>query len=497
MHRHKRCGCDCKNPTTFEVCEGRVHIPCCEHCEAAASAYAILWECCLTCNPLMHLPRHMLVWKDCLFDCLWRSRTTSSETSETITPEGGLTSVLCDILQYNPDVAIPSFPIEFAGCYPFPMSPGGDDTRAAYFDMYNMGSPADHADFIENHTNIHAELEITGAGTAELRLISRGGVIPIDDVAATYICNDFNCLDRSTFHRVTTDEYPLITNTPDPRRCYHLPNHVCVTPAVSQWRTPCDPPSAACACCDNGADGGYLDVNLGDCGGEHEVEIVRNAELPSGVTDPEAPCGYFWGTISTDCDFTFGVLTYCDGEDWHVDLWCSLDGWHEIDTATATLTQCCPGAAYTWTWSGDWGDCCCTETPDPVECACCPDDLAPANYLVTIPAGTTNGTCTDCSGITGSHILTPAGGACNWTKELTPPVDCGGGLSYSLISLQLSDNFSGGCLATLSIAADDGNLFVTWVSASITDCFDLNDLDKDQDTGKCATLPATITVEPA
>lgn len=217
-----------------------------------------------------------------------------------------------------------------------------------------------------------------------------------------YSTSEWSCPDpdaptedqRVTF---TISSYPdTITD------CQKFPRKICVFPGNANFTTPCSSSAAAVACCDPGWPSGTLDVNLGDCGGEHTITLFRNAELPEGVTDPEGVCGYFWATINGLCSsggaaVTFGVLTYCDGTDWHVDLWCSLDGWHEIDTATATLTQCCPGAQFEWTWSGDWGECCCPEPEPMLGCDCCGSTSINRTLTITI-------TSTDCPTLNGQTV---------------------------------------------------------------------------------------------
>jgi hypothetical protein len=296
-----------------------------------------------------------------------------------------------------------SSPIKFGCCRKIPLCDqsafSSDDCYyAGWLDFYgrDAATAAQIADRIENYTLVVWQLEVTGDGTAVLKGFNAAG-----DLITTYNCEEFNCIDRSTFHRDITEEYPLLTTDPE-RRCVHLPNHVCVVPAASQWRTPCDPPSAACACCDPGADSATFSVCL-TCGIDeecHNFTITRNTSLPTGVTEPDAPCGYWWGTFS-HCDKSWGALIYCDGEDYQVELWC-LAGESPVkycDT-TATLTQCCPEWRISFTCSGDCGDCQCAEPPIDTECC----EAVPATLTMTIASCSRTATLTYAGLSGGNHI---------------------------------------------------------------------------------------------
>lgn len=77
---NNRCGCDCKNPTEFSVCDGRTMNTCCTHCSSGApSAYAILWECFRVFGGAKHPPIEG-VWRDCPFECIWVAKGASGYT---------------------------------------------------------------------------------------------------------------------------------------------------------------------------------------------------------------------------------------------------------------------------------------------------------------------------------------------------------------------------------------------------------------------------------
>ena len=70
----------------------------------------------------------------------------------------------------------------------------------------------------------------------------------------------------------------------------------------------------------------------------------------------------------------------------------------------------------------------------------CDDGDAPEQYQIDL-AGITNGDCSNCGNLNASYILTNCQenvDRCTWNIEFTNVCDCGGGVAYNLIKLELS-----------------------------------------------------------
>lgn len=263
--------------------------------------------------------------------------------------------------------------------------------------------------------------------------------------------------------------------------CRKFPKAVCIVPGYTNFQTPCDTAADMQACCDSGADEVCLDVDVLDCSGGDTTTVsvvgVRNASLPTGVSNPSGKCGYFWGTASVDCttsgktgSFTFGLLVWCDGSDWQVSQYCYESspygsGWTEVCTTTATLTDCCPIFRITFYCDGTTG-CCCTPDTGTIDTDCCPDDLIPETLTAELSPGT------DCPGFDQSGTLTYGTSGSPPTLEefwLGTVTDCSTTLNYKLRcqsgawEMKAWDSGSGNCGPTTEGTA-------TWKAADSASC---------------------------
>lgn len=193
-----------------------------------------------------------------------------------------------------------------------------------------------------------------------------------------YQCSSFNCLGRSTFERTDwtgwVEEEDITPDNNNDHPALELPLKVCVTPYSTAFKTPCDTTVDACNCRDAGWTNGIINLQT-PCLGGHSRDIIvyRNYDsnlIPSCITLPSGPCGYFFGYgYLTDYGKDLAFVLWCDGSrPWNLDVYCTTDDW-------ATCTKVCEAdvtefdsdmcSFYAFDWScDDLGDCCaavCTE----------------------------------------------------------------------------------------------------------------------------------------
>lgn len=242
------------------------------------------------------------------------------------------------------------------------------------------------------------QLDITGT-TATLTGTTDSGDT-VEYTTTEWECPDAEA-DPPVRNTLTMTDYPDTIPA-----CGKFPKSVCVIPGYTLFETPCDTVAHMQTCCDAGADEACFNVDLYDCDGVFSdtvyVTTTRNAGLP--VADPSGACGYFWGTFSTACSDTMGLLVWCDGSSWNVKLYCNgTYGWSEVYSTTATLDSCCPNFRISWTpASTDFGDCCCSAGT--IDTACCPDNLLPETLTGELSPDPTNPTA--CTGYDQSGSLT-------------------------------------------------------------------------------------------
>lgn len=431
--------CNCFNDSTYTPCTE--NLTCCEHCDGGAPcAYAILFKCehghalddvgRVTC-PQGIVARHItMLWKDCLFNCKWSARIglgvgfdgNSCDVGSLICfddldfpgnpsnypcgcdrclPSGYVDNSVCDdpcVRPYTPFCEDNYLrPMEF-GCGRIPGDVGNSEA-CGWHDWFGKTYDCDQGptywqDFLDNCTAPVWQLEVTGSSSATITAnYIPDFTLPVLTAAATYSCDSWDCLGRNTFTLDGT--FPNDTVT-------WLPKHICVVPYSSNLQTPCDTVDDMCACKDAGWNNFCLDLSGFTCGGIQNptdpLSLVRNAaftvnghDVSGSISDPSAPCGYFFGSINSSCngsdDLYLAFLVYCDGSDYQGKLYCVNAGAVTlVSSVTFTETSYCDDG---FRGTIDWGSSatsCCPTCDSGVATDCCPDDPVPSTLYATISA---------------------------------------------------------------------------------------------------------------
>lgn len=406
----RRCGCDCKNSSTFTSCEGTVQVPCCEYCPEAPCGYVVKWCCWLPCNGDTAnggIPRLMPLWRDCLFNgeacsysnydgrgvspasqdidscaSLWGGGgvPNNPETSE------GHYETICPPIWEDTEGVLSKRTLPFDSCC---MSPGGvgvtepggiGEGRCGWGDFYNManGEWQSWITGVDGMTK-WATLTITGETTA--RLVGAG------PVSYEYRCDDFDCTGDNVFLLYLGD-------TPRDELCAALPNEVCVSVMADNFRTPCSSGQAVCDCCDPGYSSAPFILNAAGCGVNNNVVTMTRhvnddaASDPCGFTAHDGDCGYFTGAAGVNAvgctppEKELYLTEWCTDGEWHLHGCCydtSTMVATDLGTANASPNCSCPTGANPQ-FSLDLGACCCTPT---VTCDCCETGFPATLYIST------------------------------------------------------------------------------------------------------------------
>lgn len=390
----RQCGCTCANRAEWEP-EGEFLPPCnCSECGGDNPCeYLVDFGCYVSCNGLTTyasdggdddatLPsRHVLsLPKD---TCLFTDACVYSLKSSTVALSGVVNSLyqarivgtkgectysvwykffgwLGSVLQVI-EYVIPIF-----GCQRSDYN-GTADQPCGWYDLIGMNC-AERDEWLEwladPQTFNRWELTISGT-TATLVGITNGFE------TITYSTDEWECptiaADPPIRNTLSLAEYPdTLTD------CQKFPKSVCVMPGYANYVTPCDTAQNACDCCDAGAIEACFDFSSASCGTSTiNIRTERDATLPGGISEPTAPCGYYWG-CGTWCAGQICLLIWCDGSDYQVKIYCLSAGVYTlICETTATLTRCCPEWQITFDCEGsDFGGCCCEEVPTVNKCGC-------------------------------------------------------------------------------------------------------------------------------
>lgn len=526
--------CSCRNPVKFEPC-GDLQL-CCEYCpDGSPCGYAIVSPC-LYAKSGLYLRHVTPLWKMCLIGCVWRAFRCDSYTLKGSARQGVQEYLHCGEGEL-PNIYPGEPPAEGEHCSgtgssmtqimpPFctkdftdlvktrllvgcdTLSPGTytdafqfiRDSReytCGYRDWYGLGEPdvnglGEHMDdpiFVDlsaatyheqwlEDTELVWELEVTSPTTATLTghygtWDSYDGS-PIELKTIVYQCNNWTCVpeiveDDDSSHGNTFEmvDYPNADHL-------GLPRYLCVVPYSSNWRTPCDPPSAACVCGDPGVSGFIFDLISPGCAGLDGRQVIMTrlfgpagsavdmfgdsypTELTSYLTAPEtAPCGWFHGQIATRniyCEegHKFDFVTWCDGSAYHGDVYCDEEYLGTADDDAFTMN--CDGATFNLEWV-DFGACCEPDCSTVYLCECdvpstiiatfasidCPEldgqivslGLATATTANPVIFAGTLATGGNCDGL--SVLLKLYTDTCfwvinirdGWVSEASPGTDCG------------------------------------------------------------------------
>lgn len=451
----KRCGCDCTNQTTFAPCEDdgvpRQYNVCCEHCPGGApSAYALIFGCCAWYPNLIVAPNVTIVWRDCPFvECKWSVRRflelpiAASSCQQYTFPlvcrdVNPVTGVPDGALSYCAlDFPIGGCPAVLNSCAVATGAPCDIDGHRDRYGMPFDTSSGSYSDLMSNP--IYGpiwELEVTSPTTAIITGTCWDITGPTGQTIV-YECDEWECLGRCTF-TVQDGELPdwgslsygnpHLTST----KPIQFPKHICVVPAVGNYRTPCDSPSAACECRDAGWSSGIIEYT-GPCGLPASWGMPRNPELPGCIDAPSGPCGYFYNEVETSIcgdPRTLGFLLWCGGSTpWDLQVYCfnaaGTDCELVCDTTTTEVRYCPDGYEFIWACDsfGECCDCGATVTSD-----CCPDDPIPATLYATLAAAS-------CSQLNGVVVTLTYVGSGEWSGDFVAtaaPLRCGT-LTFSFV----------------------------------------------------------------
>lgn len=444
------CGCNCSNASEYSPCG--YEVTCCESCpDGMPCGWALLFGCYGECNGLKWQPITVL-WKECLFDCEWTSRAWPQGDGYNLPSFGGRPcDDLCgDVadeygwVQYFPPVwgkngGLAGFPTEmefkkldFTCCKAVdPLSglfesqgycgrgasngdcdplPTDSCVRCGWRDYYRL----EHAygvsssdcgglvNLVERHNAYLDQSRIMWRATSNssTSFIVNGytddyyatqeegysGTSDGTEFIVTYETSNFNC-DDERVTLIRTDENDI---------CPALPDKVCLAKYSSNWKTYCGTTEQACNCKDPGWAAGKTTIVTDVCdslNGEVVcmIRVYTWSVAPcTGISAPEtAPCGFFYGAVTSLCGHTLWVVTWCDGSEngWHTQLYCEDDSTGECtqvcDTDNTVLEFCPDGAILRFTCD-DFGDCCC-DTPEPIPSDCCEDGF-PATMYFTFSA---------------------------------------------------------------------------------------------------------------
>ena len=329
----RRCGCDCKNESTFVACSEGISYPGCEHCRAAPSAYVAK----LGCAPLFDghtLEEAELIplWRECLFEgdaCryTWRYLTSGSGTAtgglnlnantayaasedymmeSPFWPGEEICKPLTNTTLLIPGIDLPFFihffppvwreaadgPIEYKrlpyeGCCFTPaghrmVDGGGDDPvigagpgthyLASWFDFYELCmTDFYHEDWPPGYwfAQVVVDMTITGPSSAEMVFYGLGDGLGSRIPGALYNCDDFDCTGDHNTFLLDKDSLDEDSGITG------LPIQICVSRYADNFRTPCDDGQKALDCCDPGYGSAPFVLNAPGCG-------IHNALLSMG-----------------------------------------------------------------------------------------------------------------------------------------------------------------------------------------------------------------------
>lgn len=429
--REKRCGCDCLNQTvaaTGLVTPTGTPItarPCCSGwSDGTPCRYAVMFECfndwplwtgtacgrvpagvtlnwdgsdyCGIPSPLGLTFPTMEVIRDCLGDttgeCLYSNRLYNNvKIGQIVTHMAP--SYLTD--HYDSGVSVNAFP-------PYSSTSSGVIYHEADFNRY-VDNP-DYGDTEADPTKPECGHYADGQNLWELSIGSNPAILEwtYDNVLSRMTRFGGNTISgggnvsgvnrpryvaetgwalwgRNTMHLQNPDDWP------------NLKRRVCVAPLdIGYVNNPCSSHSDQCVCCDIGGSGLPFSVVIGNCNrlaGSYSWDLIRQTGTPPycGVSEPTAPCGWFWTSIGTAGSCPTGVtpeyggqvgfLIYCDAapptSPYNIDLYCYRNDtscWVSAGSATITSFQClCDGPYFSFTLPAI--DCCCDVPPD---CTCTP-----------------------------------------------------------------------------------------------------------------------------
>lgn len=397
----RQCGCNCANRATWTP-EGEFLPPCnCSQCGGDNPCeYLVDFGCEVECDGLTTYvgdggtinTRHVLSLPkdDCLFEnaCVYSLKTSSVAMTNTVAAlwqahiigvKGECTSSLWtkffgflgSILSGN--YAIPAF-----GCTRSDYN-GSVDQPCGWYDLIGLDCEDrdEWTEWLADPATFN-RWELTIAGTTAT-------LVGITDSfeTITYSTDEWECptvaADPPIRNTLKITEYPdTLTG------CQKFPKAVCVMPGYTNYVSPCTTAQQACNCCDAGTLQACFQFSSASCGTNTiTIQTTRNNTLPTGIADPGAPCGYYWG-CGAWCAGQICLLIWCDGSGYQVSVYCLFGGVYTlICTTTATLTRCCPDWQITFSCEGsDFSDCCCV-IPDPcTNCGGCGCDV-PANLFAT------------------------------------------------------------------------------------------------------------------
>ncbi|MBX3447941.1 MAG: hypothetical protein KF777_00190 [Planctomycetaceae bacterium] len=323
-------GCNCLHENTATDSPDADSI-CCPDLPTSHCAYAVLVEC--DHNQLGAGPMSTSVlWpcsilrKECTVGCVWSIwRRRALEVDDSPAPS------ICDTTAKNGIVRVNDANRTQAYCTWVDAvaagavdSPGVDDWESFTTLFHRMW-----------------KLEPDGTGGAILTLTTDDQVVGQEGLTAVYTCAAWDWNSKGVF---------ILESIDAGLRQANLQCSICVVPVDSETVNPCNDPAHKCTCCDPGWDEGVFTFIISGCpqhSGQVGVQVTRNATLPCGVSDPDGACGYFWGTTGSG----LGLLSWCDGTDWHVEVFCLIDGcWVSQGEADITNQECrCVGIWLTFT----------------------------------------------------------------------------------------------------------------------------------------------------
>lgn len=397
-------GCNClhEDTTVYPVDPGDV---CCEDIAESHCAYVLLVECDqnqLGVGPMSTsvLWPCSIIRKECVTGCIWSIwRRRAFEVDDGPAPR------LCDTTAKNGIVRIEDAKRVQDYC--------------TWVDMVANGAiDSNGVDDWESFTYLFHRmwtLAPDGYGGAVLSLETDGQVVGQEGLTAVYRCASWDWTSKATFIRESVD--PGL-------RAANLQCTICVAPLDALPLNPCYDPAHKCTCCDPGWDAGTFVLSVSGCAAWSllYVEVVRYALPFCGVTAPSgAACGWFWGSNGNWDSPTgqangLGVLSWCDGDAWHVEIYCydsDTGCWVSQGEATVTNQEClCAGVYLTITLPEL--DCC------PGGCETCDVFAGPTYPDLTISDGTNSQTMTYDSGTDAWFTDTPntlMGACCGLPEE--------------------------------------------------------------------------------